>query len=412
MPKFAPGRFPPGFFDLPADAGEALPLAIIERWRAGAQTREAALELLQGHTLKGIVVSSDAAGLTRLTRELPLVQILAMINRPKEIIHAWGRAIGGRALGTWAADNTQMFYGSDIAPARVLAMLRGLQRTLAESSEVGIGLCAHRGTFYELGDGLFGLDADRVETVAEEHTGPNELLVTDDVVAALGNDHGFGFEPRRDLRERFGEVFNVSAGPAMLDVDARDFRYPAPFSDDFYQGLHQYASGTADAELPHPEYRENAVVLVERERDVPDVPEVALLNDLALSAAMMRIGRELLPAHGGTEIKTSGLIGIYTFGECAAAASFAQDFRRVFAEQGVATKAGIDVGEVLVFDLGRGRRDIAGSPVNVASKLAQDLGEFGRIYLSDTATQRARLERRSQMVRFDVSGVEMTARQM
>jgi hypothetical protein len=276
---------------------------------------------------------------------------------------------------------------------------------------VGIGLCAHRGTFYELGDGLYGPHADRVEIVAEEHTGPGELLVTDDIVAALGVGHGFELARRGDLEADFGAIFSVTGGPVLTGVDATDFRYPAPFSDDFYRELHDYHSAE-HAALPSPQYQDTAVVLVERERDEPDVPEVALLNDLALSAAMKRIAGELLARHGGTDIKTGGLIGIYTFAECGPAAQFAQDFRRVFAEQGVATRAGIDVGEVLVFDLGRGRRDIAGSPVNVASKLAQDLGEFGRIYLSDAATRRARLERRSQTVQFQVAGAPMNARQL
>lgn len=154
------------------------------------------------------------------------------------------------------------------------------------------------------------------------------------------------------------------------------------------------------------------MVLVERERDVPDVPEVAVLNDLALSAATKRIGGGLLREHGGTEIKTGGPIGIYTFPDAAAATAFAQAFRQAFAEQGVATRIGIDVGPVLIFDLGHGSRDIAGSPVNVASKLAQDCGEFGKIYLSEEATRRARMERRSQTVSFDVSGVTLTARRL
>lgn len=29
MARFSPVRFPPGFFDLPADAGESLPLDVI-----------------------------------------------------------------------------------------------------------------------------------------------------------------------------------------------------------------------------------------------------------------------------------------------------------------------------------------------------------------------------------------------
>lgn len=38
MPKFTPDRFPPGFFDLPADAGEKLPVAVIEQWTTSTST--------------------------------------------------------------------------------------------------------------------------------------------------------------------------------------------------------------------------------------------------------------------------------------------------------------------------------------------------------------------------------------
>ncbi len=412
MPKFAPDRFPPGFFDLPADAGEALPVTVIEQWTSSDQTVDAARAILGPHTRRGILVSTDAAGLTKLSRERPLVEILALINRPKELIHAWGATIGGEALGTWAADNTQMLYPEPVDAARVVAMLRSTQDALARERTVGIGFAAHRGVFYLLGDGVFGPDADRVEVVAEEHTEGGELVVSDTVEAALPPAHGFALAPRADLAQRFGGFARVTAGPTLEGVTPRDYEYPAPFTEAFHEELRHYVTGEAAAALPRPEARRSAVVLIEREQDVPDVPEAALLNDLALSAAMKRLAGELLPAHGGEEIKTSGLIGIYLFADPARGAAFAQEFRRVFAEQGVATRAGIDVGEVLVFDMGRGRREIAGAPVNVASKLAQDVGSFGRIYLSDVATAQARLERQSQTFRFDVSGVTLTARQM
>jgi hypothetical protein len=408
VPKFAPGRFPPGFFDLPADAGEGLPLEVIAQWTASPQDRDAAAGILAPHTLRGLVVSSDAAGLTRLSRERPLVEILALINRPKELIHAYGRAIGGRAIGTWAADNTQMFYGESVAPAAALGMLLALQQRLAEEGTIGIGLAAHRGTFYELMDGVYGPDADRVETVAEEHTEGGELVVTAEVAAALPPGHGFTLVRRADLAAAFGEVLRVTGGPRLEPLAATDIRYPTPFPDAFREQLH--AAGEERRAVPEPEYEDCTVVLVERERDVPDEPEVALLNDLALAAAMRRIATALLAELGGSEIKTAGLIGIYTFDDPGTGVAFARRFRDAFASEGVETRIGIDAGEVLVFDLGRGRTDIAGSPVNVASKLAQDVGEFGRIYLSEEATRRARLERRSRTVSFEVSGVKLTCR--
>ena len=410
MPKFAPGRFPPGFFDLPADAGEDLPLAIIDEWKASAQDAGAAAAVLASRTLRGTVVSSDSAGLTRLSRERPLLEILALISRPKELIHGFGRAIGGRALGTWAADNTQMFYPGEVPAERVVGMLRAVQLRLLEERTIGIGFCAHRGVFYELGEGVYGPDADRVEAVAEEHTSGGELVITGDLAASLPPGHGFRLSPRADLAEAFGEILRVEEGPALAGVEPTDLRYPTPFDEAFYEELRGWSSGEQPGALPRPEYHDRAVVLVERERDEPDVPEVALLNDLALAAAMRRIGRSLLPEHGGEEVKATGSISIYVFREPGPAAAFAQAFREAFAEQGVQTRIGIDAGDVLLFDLGRGRHDIAGSPVNVASKLAQDCGEFGRIYLSEAATRRARLERRSRTVTFDVSGVSLSAR--
>ena len=68
-----------------------------------------------------------------------------------------------------------------------------------------------------------------------------------------------------------------------------------------------------------------------------------------------------------------------------------------------------DAGLVLVFDLGTGTHDIAGSPVNVASKLAQDLGEYGMIQVSDEVARRAQTKRERPTKTFQISGVELRA---
>jgi class 3 adenylate cyclase len=69
----------------------------------------------------------------------------------------------------------------------------------------------------------------------------------------------------------------------------------------------------------------------------------------------------------------------------------------------------VDAGQVLTFDLGGGRHDIAGSPVNIASKLAQDVGEFGRIYVTDGAAAQAGLAASARRMKFEVSGVQLGA---
>jgi len=409
MAKFARDRFPPGFFDLPRDAGETLPVAVIDRWTHSDQTRETARALLAPHTLRGTVVSSDSAGLTRLTRELPLVAILAMVNHPKEFVHAYGRAVGGRAIGVWAADNTQMFYPGDVPAERVLGMLLAALDHVGRECEVGIGLCAHAGEYFELGGGMYGPDADRVELVAEEHTEGGELVVTDALAERLPAGHSFALTPRRELAAEFGGILRVTGGPRLEGLALTDFKYPAPYSTDFYDGLGAFTRTGRQSAMPRPAYEDLAVVLIEREREELDVPEVAALNDLALAAAMKRIGGELLRDLGGTEIKTAGLISLFTFADCRVALDFARAFRGTLAGQGIQCRIGVDAGPVLVFQLGPGSRDIAGSAVNTASKLAQDCGVFGRIHVSDAAGRRAGLGEAEPALRFTLSGVELAA---
>jgi len=409
--KFSSERFPPGFFDLPRDAGERLPVAVIERWTTSPQTRAVAREILAPHTLVGTIVSSDAAGLTKLTRERPLVEILAMINRPKELVHAWGKAVGGRALGIWAADNAQMYFGPDASADRVVAMLLTMLDQVKAECEVQIGLCAHHGQFFELAGGVYGPDADRVEVIAEEHTEGGELVVTDTLAGLLGGAHGFDLRPRADLAAAFGTILHVAGGPRLTGVTADDIHYPAPYSAEFFAEISR-SQGRRRSLMPRPSYTEAAVVLIERESEDPDVPEVKVLNDLALTAAMIRIGDQLLADLKGEAIKNTGLLSLYTFEDCRSAVMFAEAIRTTLAQTGIRCRIGVDVGQVLVFDLGTGGRDIAGDPVNTASKLAQDVGELGGIYVSMRAAAKAGLTASGTEVGAEISGVHLAARRL
>src|SRR5947207_520809 len=108
MAKFSIDRFPAGFFDVTQDIARELPLELITRWIRGDRSRESALRLLSTHVVSGTVVASDSAGLTSMSRARSVIEVLALLDRPKEIVHGCGRAIGGEALGVWAADNTEM----------------------------------------------------------------------------------------------------------------------------------------------------------------------------------------------------------------------------------------------------------------------------------------------------------------
>ncbi len=413
MAKFSIDRFPAGFFDLTQDLSRGLPIEIIERWTRSDHSLETALKLLEPTRIECAVVSTDSAGLTLMTERRGLIEMLALINRPKELIHAFGSAVEGAAVGVWAADNTEMFYPASTTADDLVSMLLAAIDEIDRTCEVRIGAAAHWGNFFLLAGGLYGGDADRVERIAEDFTSGGEVVVTPELAARLQNGGSFQLTPRTDLPADLAPAYRVEDGPRASGLQADDFAYPFPYSDKFYDDLARYAADSGNMTLLesiHQRYnRRRAVVLIEREREESDVPEISVLNELALSAAMTRLGAALLRDTGGTEIKTAGSIGIFTFPESVPALEFAQQFRQAFLDQGIQSRIGIDEGEVLVFDLDSGLIDIAGMPVNLASKLAQDCGEFGKIYMTQAAARSAGVGTGFEAQTFQVSGVTLDA---
>ena len=413
MAKFSIERFPPGFFDLTQDISRGLPVDVIEGWTRSDHSLDTALKLLEPTRIECAVVSTDSAGLTTLTQRRGLIEMLALINGPKQLVHAWGAAAGGAAVGVWAADNTEMLYPATAPPETILSSLLSVMDAIDGACEVRIGAAAHWGGFFLLGGGLYGADADRVERIAEDYTRGGEVLVTPEFAARLDPGDAFHFSARDGLPPELAPALRVDGGPRAVNLTPRDFQYPFPYSAEFYDDLLSYAADSGNLallEAIHHRYsRRCAVVLIEREREETAVPEIAVLNDLALSAAMTRVGGELLRDTGGAEIKTAGPVGIFTFGDGSSALEFAHRFRKAFLDQGIQSRIGIDEGEVLVFDLAGGLIDIAGMPVNLASKLAQDTGEFGKIYLTEAAARSARSPSGLQPLAVEVAGVHVDA---
>jgi class 3 adenylate cyclase len=116
----------------------------------------------------------------------------------------------------------------------------------------------------------------------------------------------------------------------------------------------------------------------------------------------------LLDKTSASEIKVVSSLGIYVFENAIAAVTFAKAFRQELSNQDIDCRIGIDTGEVLIFNLAIGTKDIAGSPVNVASKMAQDKGEFGRLYLSAAMRDSVDISGFNE-IKYNVSGVEITS---
>jgi len=409
--KFSTTQYSPALFDITQDIIGTLPLKLIRQWLESEQTQEAALKLLEPYKVKGYSVSSDSAGLTKLTKQKGLLEILAIINQPKEIVYSFGIAIGGKGVGIWAADNTQMFYPTSVNPETLLSALLTVQREINKRCQIKIGLGAHYGEFYSINGGLYGLEADVIEEVAENETAGGEIVISQDFYELLPANHNFTITQRGELATKIGNIFRVVDGPSLPEVPPLDTKYPIPYSETFYADLVAYENRLTDTNLGKQltdKYLQNkVVVLIERESQEVEAHETAMFTNLSLSAVIKDVGLRLLEQSKGTEIKVVGTIGIYTFDEATAALNFAQAFRQELAAKDIATRIGIDAGPVLIFDLALGGKDIAGNPVNVASKMAQDKGQFGKFYLSSTMKDSLDISQFTE-IKYTVSGVEFT----
>ena len=410
--KLSKKRYSPNLFDITQDIIGALPLKLVEQWLSSEQTDADALKLLESHKVQGYSVSSDSVGLTKLCQQKGLLEILAIINQPKKILHGYGKAIGGESVGIWAADNTQMFYRDSLSASTIISAMLTIQDAIAKSCQIKIGIGAHYGNFYAISGGLYGVEADEIEEIAENHTCSGEILISQTICDRLPSNHNFKIEKRDDLNPTIGNIYRVLDGKRLLGLQPIDQRYPIPYSEDFYADLLEYETRLTDQNFAHTladKYiQHKVVVLIESKNEIVETHEVSMFNQLSFSALMKDIGLRLLGNSSAAEIKVVSSLGIYAFDDAIAAVNFAQTFRQELAKQDITCRIGIDRGEVLIFNLPFGTRDIAGSPVNVASKMAQDKGEFGKLYLS--ALMRDLVDIRGfKEIKYSVSGIELTS---
>lgn len=374
-----------------------LPLTLVAQWLKSNRQQKTASLLLEPYKVSGYSVCSDSAGLTKLSKEKSLLEILAIVNRPKEIVHGYSSAIGGLAVGIWAADNTHMFYPDSVSPDAIMSMLLTVQDEISKCCHIKIGFAAHYGQFYLINGGLYGLAADYIEEIAENETEGGEIVVSKNVRDLLSG--------RFILREKSHDLFSLLDGPRGY-VPPLDVMYPVPFSKTFYSDLCAYTNRPTETDSLTVKYTQNkVVVLVERQNRECASFEVGMLTNLTQSVKMQDLALQLLEGRYGMEIKVIGALGLYVFDSEIEAISFAEALREKLKSEEITCRIGIDAGPVFIFDLSVGR-DIAGSPVNMASKMAQDKGKWGRIYLSVAMKKFVDVAKLTE-VKYSISGVDM-----
>jgi hypothetical protein len=380
----------PALADLSLATSGRAPVEILQRWAYGVRDAATAEALLQPFAVEGTAVASDTAGLSRMTRELELWEVVRIVSLPKQIVHALGTAVGGRAIGRWVADNTLMFYPPSVAIATVLDAMNEAQARIAQSNPAKIGLCVHPGLFYELGEGLHGADARLCEVLAESHAGPGEILLTQRARDALAEQRVYAFRPRVDLAAAFETVvFSLVQGRRMADLVGTNVEYPHDFSPEAFRPLvapgappdlasameRVYASSLCD----------RAVLFVTRaQRPVAAGDLAAMLDGLLSDAIIESLARRLAPDEARVLVPASG-ITILVCSTVRTAFALATELRERAVGTSLPLQMGIDCGPILLFESHGAVTGVTGDAVNTASKLSEDVGEVHRIAVTTRA---------------------------
>ncbi len=167
----------PSLADVTQDIAGSIPVEVIKKWTNSKKSSSIHNKILKPYIIEGTVVSSDSSGLSKLSATLPLLEVMKIVSHPKDLIFKYGTSIGGKPIGIWAADNTEMFYSKDINANEILEKMKEVQKEL-ETFTIKIGIAIHYGKFYSLGGGLFGKDADLVENLAENKAEGGEIILS------------------------------------------------------------------------------------------------------------------------------------------------------------------------------------------------------------------------------------------
>jgi class 3 adenylate cyclase len=350
-------------------------------------------------------VSTDSAGLSKLTQRYSLAQVMKLVSEPKEVIFAHGKAIGGEAIGVWAADNSQMFYPDAIDPAQVVSQMLAAQSEI-KALTVQVGAGVHFGECYQIAGGLFGADADFIEEIAEDQTQGGEIVVSRTVHERLPAPIRDAARLREDLLAHGSLYSLVDYQGTYAAVAGVDIAYPIPFDAAFFDALRK----TPLDDLAKADFASNLRTCVVAFVKVVPKPRAFLL-DAFTELSLVDLGlRRIAAAHRGDVVKSTGSLGIVLFEGGGDAISFARDVIETQRTLGLNARVGVTRGEVFVFSLDGGGRDIAGGPVNIASKLSEDSGMDG--ILVESSVDGGDELQRGEPFRQTISRVELIGRRI
>ncbi len=368
----------PVLADLSQDIAGPIPVDLILLWNTRGKSKKQQQKLLDPYVKTGTIVSSDSSGLSKLTASKPLLTVMQLVSQPKEVIYAYGKYLGGEAIGTWIADNTQMFYDQKIAVQDVVEQMIAAQREIGGLTvQVGIGI--HHTTAWEIGGGLYGEEASKIEEATENYISGKDLLVSNTV--------------KKELNSRYHEKLTVHpdfpwsyllnyADLVMSKSKYPDTNYPCPFDRTFFELLKN--SNLDDPKIYQKIYTRYASDKIVVLMKIHHTESELLLNQLTDRVVANALIKKSAGDYQVQLVNSNGDVGIFITVDANEAVQFAQAIRLKLRQQKFNCTIGISKGEVLLFPLQNTGLQIAGGPVNIASKLAEDAGEKGEIFIEDS----------------------------
>lgn len=405
MAKRPSPRVLASLFDTASYHGPSLPKELLLAWATSSREEDVAEALLHEYKVPGTCVLGDASGLSKLSRTLPLTDVLALLHHPKSIVASLGKRYGGVPVGGWTADNTGMWFGQEVHPKKVYTYAANLLASLAPLP-FAMSFALHAGFYYRIGSALIGPAYHTLEAIAENDVPAGELWATLPSLPYLGVTGSRRHGPH-------GEMVSLPlTGTAeMTFLEARE-SYPHSFSPGFARMLDVYARS---------DEQEKAVLRASMEQDVHregyvlfwayELPSqhtlAGVLDAQELDTYLVSSCRQAKHAGGATWVKMGGGIGIVVAATLEAALAEAQTLGGVFAAAEVPVSMGVDRGGFFLFVQEDGDMDVAGSPVNIASKLSEDCGRPGCVLVSEGAG--SVLSRATH--RISVSGLSIVAQE-
>jgi hypothetical protein len=347
--------------DLKQEIAGVVPVDIISKWQRVSKTSEQQDEILKPYERQGYLVSTDSAGLSALTTERPLLEVMKIVSEPKEVIYALGSGIGGKGVGIWAADNSQMFYDAgQVEAEELLGTMVAAQKIISEGVlQVGMGI--HAGTFWQIGQGMFGKEADLLEEVAENCTSAREIVISESFKNKLADLDAKVLVPREDLTNLKQKFFSVNYD--RLGAKHRDFSigndlvnrnfYPFPFSAGFFLKLKELGQ-SLDAEKELQKYFQNKVVILIK---VYHRKNSLLLDELTDWVVMNALINEVSTRYEVKSVKSNGELGIFVADSDREAVEFSEELLTVMRSGNDLVSIGLARGDVLLFDLDGGGMD-------------------------------------------------------